>query len=349
MPNRFFFVVFLPISIGTVLVAPLVTLVPVYKTFCPDLFELEPLATAVHNLGWDEWLSDDSAADGGSDSGPSPLPSARPSRGGGGGTKADGDQAPEPTQRRRYSLPLLPLAAKRIARTWTKGNSVVSIKINEARYKQFFQQVMGADKLFGMMDGPGAPAAGATGVVARARSLTQTSTGHLLTAVRVQGFSVVSLDDADKVAGEDDGLYARAEVSLVGQGKAAPLFRAGQIMKHKKYGYTAVIFQAGDVRCEAAPGWMLAMKVDALPQGRAQPFYHVLVDGSDRDVKGARKYVAEENIEILAPKESPKIEHPHLKKYFIGFVADIGEYEPKGGAKERAPDKAEAEKKKDEL
>ena len=124
-------------------------------------------------------------------------------------------------------------------------------------------------------------------------------------------------------------------------------------MKHKKYGYTGVIFQAGDVRCEAAPGWILAMKVDALPQGRAQPFYHVLVDGTGRDVKGARKYVAEEHVEIVAPKES-KIEHPDLSKYFVGFVSDIGEYEPKGGAKAKAPDAAAAtkedgEKKKDEL
>ena len=71
MPNRAFFVFFLPISIGTVLVAPMLTLVPVYRAFCPDLFELEPLATMVHNLGWEDYLSGD--ADGvASSSSPSP-------------------------------------------------------------------------------------------------------------------------------------------------------------------------------------------------------------------------------------------------------------------------------------
>ena len=45
---------------------------------------------------------------------------------------------------------------------------------------------------------------------------------------------------------------------------------------------------------------MQAMNIDALPLGRNQPFYHVLVDEQDRP-RGSSTYVAQENINPLPP------------------------------------------------
>lgn len=65
----------------------------------------------------------------------------------------------------------------------------------------------------------------------------------------------------------------------------------GAVVTHRRYGYRGVV--AGmDPTCLASPAWMAAMRVDALSQGRFQPFYHVLVDERDRP-GGVTTYVAE--------------------------------------------------------
>ncbi|KAI9822357.1 MAG: hypothetical protein M1827_000076 [Pycnora praestabilis] len=68
-------------------------------------------------------------------------------------------------------------------------------------------------------------------------------------------------------------------------------YKVGQVFKHKRYNYQAVI-TGWDVECGAAEQWMRQMRVDELSGGRHQSFYHVLVE--DKSVR----YVAEENIEI---------------------------------------------------
>ncbi|MCJ1356924.1 MAG: hypothetical protein MMC33_006920 [Icmadophila ericetorum] len=71
-------------------------------------------------------------------------------------------------------------------------------------------------------------------------------------------------------------------------------FRVGQVFKHKRYSYQAVI-TGWDVECGAGEHWMAQMRIHELSRGKHQSFYHVLVE--DKSVR----YVAEENIEIIKP------------------------------------------------
>ena len=71
--------------------------------------------------------------------------------------------------------------------------------------------------------------------------------------------------------------YYRWELSR----QAEIQFAVGQCLRHRKFGYRGVIV-GWDAVCMQPEEWCETMKVDELPQGRAQPFYHVLVDGRDR-------------------------------------------------------------------
>lgn len=58
------------------------------------------------------------------------------------------------------------------------------------------------------------------------------------------------------------------------------------------------------------------MRVDWLPGGRSQPFYHVLVDVRDRP-GGQTTYVAQENAQPLrVPRE---VAHPLTDRLFAAF------------------------------
>lgn len=71
-------------------------------------------------------------------------------------------------------------------------------------------------------------------------------------------------------------------------------YHVGQVFRHRRYDYKAII-TGWDTECDAGEQWMRRMGVDRLQGGRHQSFYHVLVE--DRSVR----YVAEENIELIAP------------------------------------------------
>lgn len=96
------------------------------------------------------------------------------------------------------------------------------------------------------------------------------------------------------------------------------LYRIGDLVIHKRYGYRGVIY-GHDPECSAPREWKAAMKVDLLADGPNQPFYHVLVDTRDRP-GGMSTYVAQENLEVqLQP--SPVL-HPWVPKFFLGFQED---------------------------
>ncbi|PRW50954.1 F-box only 21-like [Chlorella sorokiniana] len=103
------------------------------------------------------------------------------------------------------------------------------------------------------------------------------------------------------------------------------LFRAGQVMRHKRYHYRGVIV-GWDTECRASEEWMQQMGVDRLPGGRAQPFYHVLPDPEDRPGQAAT-YVAQENI-ALEPlpalhRSKPGFAlHPEAGRYFAALAKD---------------------------
>ena len=52
-------------------------------------------------------------------------------------------------------------------------------------------------------------------------------------------------------------------------------FRIGQVFRHKRYAYTAVVV-GWDVKCDADEEWIWRNGVDHLDEGRGQAFYNAL-------------------------------------------------------------------------
>lgn len=76
-------------------------------------------------------------------------------------------------------------------------------------------------------------------------------------------------------------LLAQAEAQEASQhapatpGRPRPanvLFRVGDVVRHREYGYRAVVYE-WDPSCQADPNWQSATNVQLLPNGGSQPFY----------------------------------------------------------------------------
>ena len=87
-----------------------------------------------------------------------------------------------------------------------------------------------------------------------------------------------------------------------------PLFEPGQLVRHKRYEYRAVIVDV-DPRCMASDQWY---KNNQTQPDRAQPWYHVLVDGSANVT-----YPAQENLE--PDLTGLPVDHPLIDHFFDGF------------------------------
>ena len=93
-----------------------------------------------------------------------------------------------------------------------------------------------------------------------------------------------------------------------------PAFSPGQIIRHKHYGYLGVVVDF-DMACQADQAWYENNK--AQPD-RGQPWYHVLVHGSNGNT-----YAAQEN---LAPAQLDEpVNHPLVDVFFE--PVDQGQYE----------------------
>ncbi|KAH7673468.1 YccV-like protein [Dioscorea alata] len=94
-------------------------------------------------------------------------------------------------------------------------------------------------------------------------------------------------------------------------------FRLGQKVKHKIFGYRAVICGMDPVCCESS-SWMEVANVDKLSQGPNQPFYQVLVDvHADPNLLVA--YVPEENLFAGEEPDRDGFDHPYLSFLFYGM------------------------------
>ncbi|XP_039116888.1 clp protease adapter protein ClpF, chloroplastic isoform X2 [Dioscorea cayenensis subsp. rotundata] len=94
-------------------------------------------------------------------------------------------------------------------------------------------------------------------------------------------------------------------------------FRLGQKVKHKIFGYRAVICGMDPVCCESS-SWMEVANVDKLSQGPNQPFYQVLVDvHADPNLLVA--YVPEENLLAGEEPDRDRFDHPYLSFLFYGM------------------------------
>lgn len=87
-----------------------------------------------------------------------------------------------------------------------------------------------------------------------------------------------------------------------------PLFRAGQLVRHRKNGYRGVVVDL-DLRCQADDAWYLA---NPTQPDRDQPWYHVLVDGAQ-----VVTYTAENSLE--ADSSRAEVRHPLVPYFFEAF------------------------------
>jgi len=99
-------------------------------------------------------------------------------------------------------------------------------------------------------------------------------------------------------------------------GNVIPIFKTrfsvGELIHHRLFDYRGVIVDV-DRNFQGTEEWYRAVARSRPPKD--QPWYHVLVDGSDHST-----YVAERNLEadeLLQP-----IEHPMLEHFFAGFEHD---------------------------
>jgi hemimethylated DNA binding protein len=91
--------------------------------------------------------------------------------------------------------------------------------------------------------------------------------------------------------------------------KAAEIaFSLGQLIKHRKYGWTGVVV-GYDATCYAGEDWKAAAKVSELTAGQEQPFYHILPNclrrleaaeiGGTTSKLSSTVYVAQENVDLI--------------------------------------------------
>ncbi len=97
----------------------------------------------------------------------------------------------------------------------------------------------------------------------------------------------------------------------------AARFSIGQLIRHRLFDYRGVIFDV-DPDFQLSEEWYDQVAKSRPPKD--DPWYHVLVDGSDQVT-----YVAERNLEPDSEEEA--IRHPLLEDFFSGF--ESGEYLPR--------------------
>lgn len=122
---------------------------------------------------------------------------------------------------------------------------------------------------------------------------------------------------------EAESLAASVKAQAYENAKYA--FRLGQKIRHKTFGYRAVICGMDPMCCESK-SWMENAQVDKLIHGPDQPFYQVLVDvRADPNLLIA--YVAEENLIVPDQPDMERFDHPYASFLFYGTDA-AGDFIP---------------------
>ena len=88
-----------------------------------------------------------------------------------------------------------------------------------------------------------------------------------------------------------------------------PKYHRGQIVRHKRYGYRGVIVDF-DLKCRADEQWYQSNQTQP---DRGQPWYHVLVHGTD-----GMTYAAQDNLQ--EDMSGRPVEHPLIAQFFSSFV-----------------------------
>lgn len=92
------------------------------------------------------------------------------------------------------------------------------------------------------------------------------------------------------------------------QPEREPLYPVGALVHHRLYGYRGVVV-AYDLRCQAPDSWYQESKENA---SKDQPWYHLLVDGSDQST-----YAAESS--LMLDESGECVVHPWINLYFSQF------------------------------
>lgn len=91
-----------------------------------------------------------------------------------------------------------------------------------------------------------------------------------------------------------------------------PKFRPGQIVRHVRYGYRGVVVEV-DAICRAPDQWYQANRTQP---DRQQPWYHVLVDGTENVTYAAQTSLA-------ADDSGARIDHPLVVEFFDDFDGQL--------------------------
>ncbi|KAF9626494.1 hypothetical protein IFM89_034428 [Coptis chinensis] len=120
----------------------------------------------------------------------------------------------------------------------------------------------------------------------------------------------------DKITSlEADSLAASAKALAYENVQYA--FRLGQKVRHKVFGYRAVVCGMDPVCCESS-SWMESAQVDKLTRGSNQPFYQALVDVY-ADSNLLVTYVPEENLLTPDQPDKERFDHPYTSFLFYGM------------------------------
>ena len=87
-----------------------------------------------------------------------------------------------------------------------------------------------------------------------------------------------------------------------------PLFEVGQLVRHRRYGYRGVVV-ASDGRCCADPTWYMSNQTQP---DRGQPWYHVLVHGSN-----SVTYAAQSSLQVDESRDP--VDHALVEHFFSSF------------------------------
>lgn len=120
----------------------------------------------------------------------------------------------------------------------------------------------------------------------------------------------------DEIANlEAESLAATAKA--LAHGNAQYAYRLGQKVRHKVFGYRAVVCGMDPLCCESS-SWMETAQVEKLSWGPNQPFYQVLVDVHE-DPNLLVAYVAEENLLTPDSPDMGRFDHPYISFLFYGM------------------------------
>jgi len=93
---------------------------------------------------------------------------------------------------------------------------------------------------------------------------------------------------------------------------APPVFRIGQIVQHKRFGYRGVVVDI-DLSFKLSEQWYDQVARSRPPKDK--PWYRVLVDGSDQETYVAERHLARDS------RHEP-VTHPRVFEFFDSFRGD---------------------------